>query len=185
MQVAGVGTTKTGYIIRFRDAQSTEAAWTNTEWLVYRTPTEDFNLEGNKNQGIEKIAENDLAAKGYQVEDIAWLKRNNKPLGTSASLGIWLDSPEAAEWVINNGLLVGQRYIGSIEAYQIKRKRCHCCQRQGHLAWSCKERARCSHCAGEHKHCHFLPGVRARCLDCNGDHPVGDQRCQAPLNFRK
>ena len=33
VQVAGVGTTKTGYVIRFRDAQSAETAQNNTAWL--------------------------------------------------------------------------------------------------------------------------------------------------------
>jgi hypothetical protein len=59
--VAGVGTTKTGYVIRFKDHQSAETARTNTEWLeelgngtklvrprhgvvVHRVPTVDFSL---------------------------------------------------------------------------------------------------------------------------------------------
>lgn len=33
VQVAGVGTTRTGYIIRFKDAESAEAARHNTQWL--------------------------------------------------------------------------------------------------------------------------------------------------------
>jgi hypothetical protein len=32
-QVAGIGTTKTGYVVRFKDPESTEAARTNAEWL--------------------------------------------------------------------------------------------------------------------------------------------------------
>ncbi|KAJ8200122.1 hypothetical protein LV164_008811, partial [Aspergillus fumigatus] len=127
VQVAGIGTTKTGYVIRFRDTQSAEKAQNNTEWLhelgndtklvkprfgvvVHRTPTEDFDLEGNKQHGIDKvIEENDLGSKGFQIEDIAWLKKKDHPLRTSASLGIWLNTPEAAEYLIANGLLVGQR----------------------------------------------------------------------------
>ena len=59
--VAGVGTTKTGYVIRFKNAESAEMARSNTEWLqklgnntklvkprfgvvVHRTPTEEFDL---------------------------------------------------------------------------------------------------------------------------------------------
>ena len=66
-QVAGVGTTKTGYVIRFRDAQSAETARSNTAWLdelgsetklvkprfgivVHRVPTEDFDLDREKSQ---------------------------------------------------------------------------------------------------------------------------------------
>jgi hypothetical protein len=33
VQVAGVGTTKTGYVIRFRDAQSAEIGRNNSGWL--------------------------------------------------------------------------------------------------------------------------------------------------------
>ena len=73
------------------------------------------------------MEENDLATKSYQINDMAWLKSKDKPLGRSASLGIWLDTAEAVEWVIHNGPVFGQRYIGSIELYQIKKKRCHRC----------------------------------------------------------
>ncbi|KAJ5858067.1 hypothetical protein N7455_008961 [Penicillium solitum] len=60
-QVAGIGTTKTGYVIRFKDTKSAELARNNTEWLnklgnntkivkprfgivVYRTLIEHFDL---------------------------------------------------------------------------------------------------------------------------------------------
>ena len=146
---AGVGTPKTGYVIRFKDAQPAETARSNTAWLeelgsetklvkprfgivVHRVPTEDFDLDRGKTRGIQKILEeNDLTEKGVEIEDIAWLKKKDRPLGRSASLGIWLNTPEAAESVINNGLLVGQRYIGSVEPYRVELKRCHRCQR-GH-----------------------------------------------------
>ncbi|GCB25862.1 hypothetical protein AAWM_08747 [Aspergillus awamori] len=106
VQVAGIGTTKTGYVIRFRDTQSAETARNSTEWLeelgnntkvvkprfgivVHRVPTEDFELEGNKKQGMEKImAENDLHDKKFRVEDIAWLKKRDMPLGKLASMGV-------------------------------------------------------------------------------------------------
>jgi hypothetical protein len=199
VQVAGIGTTKTGYVIRFKDKQSTDAARANEEWLetlgngtklvkprygvvVHRVPTADFSLPQNEKEGIRKIMEeNDLADRGFDVNEIAWLKRPDKPLGVSGSMGIWLSTPDAAEWIVNNGLIFGERYIGSVEHYQIKRKRCHRCQRFGHLAWSCKERPRCGHCAGEHDRRSCSPGVRARCVDCNGDHPTGDQKCQRPV----
>ncbi|OGE46569.1 hypothetical protein PENARI_c186G03264, partial [Penicillium arizonense] len=130
-EVAGIGTTKTGYLIRFKDSGSAEAARNNTEWLnelgnntklvkprfgivVHRTPTENFDLENANSQAIQRIMEeNDLADKGFQIEELAWLKRKDKVLGKFASLGIWFDSAEGAEYILNNGLLVGQRYIGS------------------------------------------------------------------------
>ena len=197
-KVAGVGTTKTGYLIRFKDPESAEAARNNSEWLnelgnntklvkprfgvvVHRTPTEDFDLENANTQAIEKIVEdNDLAGQGFRIEEVAWLKRKDKGLGKFASLGIWFDSAEGAECILNNGLLVGQRYVGSVERREIKKKRCFRCQRFGHLAWSCKETPRCGHCAGQHERQRCPPGVRARCLDCSGEHPTGDRKCPTP-----
>ncbi|KAI3091997.1 hypothetical protein CBS147333_10276 [Penicillium roqueforti] len=142
-QVAGIGTTKTGYLIRFKDSGSAETARNNTEWLnelgnntklvkprfgivVHRTPTENFDLEYANSQAIQRIMEeNDLAEQGFQIEELAWLKRKDKALGKFASLGIWFDSAEGAEYILNNGLLVGQRYIGSVERREIKKKRKH------------------------------------------------------------
>lgn len=177
-QVAGVGTTKTGYVIRFKDQASTKAARSNLEWLnelgnntrlvkprfgivVHRTPTEDFDLENANAQAIEKVTEeNELTERGFQIEEVAWLKKKDKALGKFASLGIWFDSAEGADWMLNNGLLVSQRYIGSVERCEIKKKRCFRCQRFGHLAWSCKETPRCGHCAGQHERQRCPPGVR-------------------------
>ena len=197
-QVAGVGTTKTGYVIRFKDLESAEVARNNTEWLnelgnstklvkprfgvvVHRTPTEDLDLENANAQAIEKIMEdNDLVEQAFRIEEVAWLKRKDKVLGKFASLGIWFDSAEGAEYILNKGLLVGQRHIGSVERREIKKKRCFRCQRFGHLAWSCKETPRCGHCAGQHERQRCPPGIRARCLDCSGEHPTGDRQCLTP-----
>jgi hypothetical protein len=197
-QVAGIGTTKTGYVIRFKDPGSAEVARNNTEWLnelgnntklvkprfgvvVHRTPTEDFNLESANAQAIEKIMdENDLTGQGFRIEELAWLKRKDKILGKFASLGIWFDSAEGAERILSNGLLVGQRYIGSVERREIKKKRCFRCQRFGHPAWSCKETPRCGHCAGQHERQRCPQGARPRCLDCRSEHPTGDRQCPTP-----
>jgi hypothetical protein len=82
------------------------------------------HLPENKKSHIHMIMEEkDVTAKGYRIDDIAWLKSKDK-----------LDTAEAAEWVINNGLVFRQRYIDSIVQYQVKEKRCHRCQKMGHLA---------------------------------------------------
>jgi hypothetical protein len=77
-EVAGVGNTRTGYVIRFKDEKSTETARINTEWLevlgngtklvkprfgvvAHRLPTDGVSLPGNKQEIINKITEeNDL-----------------------------------------------------------------------------------------------------------------------------
>ena len=196
VQVAGVGTTKTGYVVRFKDQESKIKAKSNTEWMealgngtklvkprfgvvVHRMPTEGLQSLENKKEAIGQIMEeNDMTAKGYCIDDIAWLKNKDKPLGVSASLGIWFDTPEAAERIVHNGLVCGQRYIGSVEPYQMKKKRCHRCQGHGHLAWACKEPKRCGHCSGEHERRDCPPNSVAKCVDCNGPHPTGDKGCR-------
>lgn len=175
-QVAGVGTTKTGYVIRFKDTASAEAARNNMEWLhelgnntklvkarfdvvVHRTPTEDFDLENANAQAIEKIMkENDLNEPGLRIEEVAWLKKKDKALGKFASLGIWFDTAEGADLLLDKGFLVSRGFIGSVERCELKRKRCFRCQRFGHFAWSCKETPRRGHCAGPHEREQCPPG---------------------------
>ena len=202
-QVVGVGTTKTGYIVRFKDQKSTEAARNNSEWLqelgnetklvkprfgvvVHRFPTAGINLPEQKEQVVHKIMEeNDWCDKGFVVEDIAWLKQSEKALGMTASLGMWFDSAEAAEWAITNGVVCDQRYIGSVELYQIRKKRCHRCQQTGHLAWSCREKVQCKHCGGEHDRKECPPGAEAKCADCGGPHTTGARVCPGPVMPRR
>lgn len=88
-QVAGLGTTKTGYIIRFKNTESAEIARSNIEWLhklgnntrlvkprfgvvVHRTPTEEFVIETEAAQATEKIiGDNDLAEHDLHIEELA------------------------------------------------------------------------------------------------------------------
>ncbi|KAJ5138858.1 uncharacterized protein N7515_003706 [Penicillium bovifimosum] len=150
-QVVGIGTTKTGYLIRFKNVESAQVARNNTEWLhklgnntklvkprfgvvVHRTPTEEFNLETGATQAAEKIIEdNDLAEHGFHIEELAWMKAKDKALGKFASLGIWFDSAEGAEHMLRSGFVVSQHYIPQVERREIKKKRCFRCQRFGHL----------------------------------------------------
>jgi hypothetical protein len=44
------------------------------------------------------MIENELEEKGFEIEDIARLRKKDRSLGRSASMGIWFNTPEAAEW---------------------------------------------------------------------------------------
>jgi hypothetical protein len=89
IQVAGVGTTKMGYLIRFRNKEAKETASKSKQWLkelgsgvklvrprfgvvVHRTPTDEVRLREDKEQSIAKIIyENDLQSRGFGIEEIA------------------------------------------------------------------------------------------------------------------
>ncbi|KAJ5240343.1 reverse transcriptase [Penicillium citrinum] len=170
-QVAGIGTTKTGYLIRFQDTESAEVARNNSGWIqklgnntklvkprfgvvVFPPPTAEQIIQA----AVKIIEENDLAKHGFRIEELAWMKAKDKVLGKFASLGIWFDSAEGAEYMLRSGFLVNQHYIPYVERREIKKKRCFRCQRFGHLAWSCKETPRCGHCAGQHERERCPPG---------------------------
>ncbi|KXG45142.1 reverse transcriptase [Penicillium griseofulvum] len=181
-QVAGIGTTKTGYIIRFKNTESANVARNNTEWLhnlgnntklvkprfgivIHRTPTEEFDLETGAAQAVDKITEdNDLTEHGFRIEELAWMKAKDKPLGKFASLGVLFDSTEGAEHILRNGFVVNKHYLHYIERREFKKKRCFRCQQFGHLAWSCKETPRCGHCVGQHERERCPPGMLERNL---------------------
>ena len=134
---------------------------------------------------IAKIAqENNLSSKGFNIEEIAWLKKKDSPMGATTSLGVWFDSAEAAEWAIQDGMLFGPRYVGSIEAYKKKERLCYNCQALGHEAWCCKQRKICGHCAAEHDRRDCLPGSAAYCVDCDGESPNRSQRVSAKVDHQ-
>ena len=60
-------------------------------------------------------------------------KKKDKALGNHASLGIWFDTAEGVDYMLSKGFLVSQKFIGSVERRELKRKRCFRCQRFGHL----------------------------------------------------
>jgi hypothetical protein len=147
VQVAGIGTTRAGYLVRFKDKEAKETACKNEKWLkelgngvkiakplfgvvVHRAPTNEVPTPGGqKEESIAKITqENDLSSKGFHIEEIAWLKKRDSPRGAAASLGIWFDGAEVAQWAIQDDMLFGPRYTGSVEAYKKKERRCYNCQ---------------------------------------------------------
>ncbi|KAJ5642733.1 reverse transcriptase [Penicillium lividum] len=80
--------------------------WPRFGVVVYRTPTEEFNLETGATQVAEKIIEdNDLAEHGFRIEELAWIKSKDKTLGKFVSLGIWFDSVEGAEYILRDARL--------------------------------------------------------------------------------
>jgi hypothetical protein len=192
-ELLGVGSTKTGYLLRFRNESSRELAKKNNEWtedlgqrtkvvtprfgvVAHRTQTADIDID-DKEKSIQKISqENDLVSKGYRVEEIAWLKKKDLPLGHSASLGIWFNSAEAADYAVKQGLVFGQRFVSSIEPYLSRRKRCFRCQGLGHLAWNCKEKERCGNCCGEHSR-RDCTVTDFRCADCGEPHATDSATC--------
>lgn len=83
--------------------------------VVHRTPTNEVPLLEDKEESIAKITqENYLSSKGFHIEEIAWLEKRDSPLGAAASLGIWFDSAEVAQWTIQDDMLFGPRYTGSV-----------------------------------------------------------------------
>lgn len=194
-QLLGVGSTKTGYLLRFRNETSMELAKKNSDWtkdlgqrsrvvtprfgvVAHRTPTAEVDMD-EKEESIEKIMrENELASKGSCIEEIAWLKKKDLPLGQSASLGIWFSSAEAAEQAVAQGLVFGQRFVPTIEHYQSRRKRCFRCQGIGHIAWNCKEKERCGNCCGEHSR-RDCTATTLRCADCGESHPTDSASCNS------
>jgi hypothetical protein len=103
--------------------------------------------------------------------------RRDSPLDAAAPIGIWFNNAEATQWAIQDGMLFGPRYIGSVEVYK-KERRCYNCQTLGHEVWSCRERKRCGHYTAENDKREFPPESMARGADCNGNHPTGSKECQ-------
>lgn len=124
--------------------------------------------------------ENDLTEHGFRIEDLMWLKKMDKPMGTMASLGIWLDSPRAAQRMID--ILMEQQYNWQCRALPDQEKEMSpllAVRTPGRVMQrGCMRRTLC----GRKRTTTLTPDVRAGCLDCSREHLTGGGLCPAPSN---
>lgn len=63
---------------------------------------------------MEVIEDNNLAPRGFHIEELAWMKAKDKSLEKFASLGIWLDSLEGAEYIQPSCLFIIEIFLDKI-----------------------------------------------------------------------
>lgn len=168
VEVTGVNTTRTGYVVRCKDEQSAATAKTHTEWLqklgnktklvkprhpvvVHRFPTDGIVLPDNEHEFIRQLMEeNDMPARNFQIDQATWLIENGKRPGYHATLGLWFDTKDAAQEAITHGIVYGQRHI-RVSDYDPERKKCYNCRKPGHFQRDCTEPKGCHLCNGDHE----------------------------------
>jgi hypothetical protein len=154
VEVAGVNTTRTGYVVRCKDEQSAATAKTHTGLLqelgnntklvkprypvvVHRFPTDGIVLPDNEHEFIRQLMEeNEMQDQNAHIDEATWLIAKGKPVGYLATLGIWVDTEVAAQEAITHGLVYGQRYMG-VSAYDPGKKKCYNCSEPGHFQRDC------------------------------------------------
>ena len=177
VDVTGINTTRTGYVVRCKDEQSAQKAKTHTEWLqelgnntklvkpryavvVHRFPTEGIELPEHEDEFTRRLMEeNDMPAKTFKVDGATWLREKSKHLGYSATLGIWFDTEEAAQDAITHGIVYGQRHMG-VSVYDPEKKKCYNCRKPGHFQRNCPRPKECHLCKGDHdrRNCPSIEG---------------------------
>ncbi|KIW35879.1 uncharacterized protein PV06_11800 [Exophiala oligosperma] len=168
VEVVGVNTTRTGYVVRCKDEQAAATAKAHTEWLqelgnntklvkprypvvIHRFPTDGIVLPDNEHEFIRQLMEeNEMQAKNAQIDEATWLIAKGKPIGYHATLGIWFDSEAAAQDAITYGLVYGQRHMG-VSAYDPEKKKCYNCREPGHFQKDCPKPKECHLCKGDHE----------------------------------
>ncbi|KAJ5346266.1 hypothetical protein N7452_004270 [Penicillium brevicompactum] len=78
------------------------------------------------------------------------MKPKDKTLGKFIFIGIWFNSTEGIEHMLQKGFI---------------KKRCIRCQHFGHLAWIYNQMPQYGHYTGQHNQKHYPLGVRAWCLN--------------------
>ena len=150
--------------------------------LVHGVQVDGFDNQ-RQAEGMEKIYEqNPAIRKGVKLARLHWRKRVLRLKKTSSSLILDTTSPEGANTLIKEGLVLDGE-LKEVERFdaQCLVTRCYNCQKYGHNARNCQHFQRCGYCAAPghiHDTCTFKGDkAKQRCANCSGDHKAGSQEC--------
>lgn len=110
------------------------------------------------------------------VSRIGWLSQPGKKYG---SMILYLKEKSQADAMIASGFLEGGGESGTTQAWEERgeaEQRCFNCQKQSHLARSCKEATVCGNCAQvghRHRECLILT---PKCPQCGRNHRAKDHK---------
>lgn len=128
---------------------------------------------------VSDIAKKNLSDEngGLAIARIGWLSRQDKSYG---SMVISFSQKADADRYLQKGLIEVEgesAYTAEWKKMKIQDQRCFNCQKQGHLAVSCREETRCGNC-GQHSHRHRdCINVYQKCAICNGPHRANSTQC--------
>ncbi|KAN0073304.1 hypothetical protein V8E54_008524 [Elaphomyces granulatus] len=150
--------------------------------LVHGVQVDGFDNQ-RQAEGMEKIYEqNPAIRKGVKLARLHWRKRVLRLKKTSSSLILDTTSPEGANTLIKEGLVLDGE-LKEVERFdaQCLVTRCYNCQKYGHNARNCQHSQRCGYCAAPghiHDTCTFKGDkAKQRCANCSEDHKAGSQEC--------
>ena len=150
--------------------------------LVHGVSVADFDNQ-RQEEGRRKIYDQNPVIRGQvEVLHTHWRKRILRLKKTTSSLLVDVASPEGANVLIREGLVLGGE-LKEVELFdaQCLATRCYNCQRYGHHAKGCRSPQRCGLCAAPGhtgENCQFKgQGPKMRCVNCAGQHMSGDGRC--------
>lgn len=130
---------------------------------------------------------------GLAIGRIGWLSQPGKKYG---SMVVYLKDKAQADMMLARGFIEIGGESATTQIWEEKGKgeqRCFNCQKQGHLARTCKENTVCGNCAEVGHHHQDCLAVMPKCTKCGGNHrakdheshisaiPLGTQSAQ-PLN---
>lgn len=136
---------------------------------------------------VRKIrSDNSRHLPGITVVYVGWLN-NKAKIKSESSLIVEFETPEDANRVIREGLIIGGRRR-ECELYdrRCKIRQCYRCQRYGHIGTQCIEEVACGFCAEAHdtRECPKKGDAMScpRCALCNGSHSAWSRVCNARLD---
>ena len=157
------------------------------EVINVRLTSIKLNTEEDRATTQKKILrENSTMHVGLKIGRIAWQKKNYPTDKTHASLIIDMESAEAANELIERGIVIDYD-VHTVAPYSRswEIKQCFKCQGYGHIAQLCRKLTICGHCAGEHPTQDCKTPEKTKCANCKKDHTTWDNRCRARIDQRE
>jgi len=143
--------------------------------LIHGVPKQVINPGEQSQEEAKAALEENYGIKAVRITTL--MRRIRNPKAPTHSIVVFMETPEEADSLINDGFRGPDRYYYPVRYMpQCQVRQCFNCQGYGHKADVCTRKPVCGKCAQDHE-TRKCTSEKVQCANCEGTHVAWDHTC--------